>query len=105
MVTDASTTDGRGRGDLVDDVRQMADDAGRLVQNAKQSGMDARALISEHPYAALATAATAGFVLGGGLSPAIVRVAIGLAGRAALASLIGTAAAIVNPDTSGESQR
>ncbi len=47
-----------------------------------------RERIEERPYAALAIAATVGYVLGGGLPTSVLRIAIALSGRALIDSLV-----------------
>lgn len=52
--------------DVVEDSRRLADDVGRVYDQVKETG-SLRDIYDRNPYAVLAAAAGAGYVLGGGL--------------------------------------
>lgn len=73
-----------GGPDLVADARRVASDASSMVRHARRVGADLREIITDRPLQAIGTAAGAGFVVAGGLSPGIVRSLAGLASRLAM---------------------
>ena len=52
-----------------------------------------RSRLTERPYVGLAAAAGVGYVLGGGISPALLRMAVALGGRVAFAVMMRRLAA------------
>lgn len=91
--------------DIVGDARRVADDAASMVRDAKRVGTDLRQMITERPLRALGTAAGAGFVVGGGLSPAVLRSLTALAGRLAMVVVTRRLIAVLDQRAEGNAPR
>lgn len=82
---DTETRGARGAAnDLVADARRLASDASSFADDARRLGGDLRQMITDSPLRAIGMAVGAGFVVAGGLSPAVLRSVTGLAGRLAM---------------------
>ena len=88
-------------GEIVEAAAVLRDRVTALVQRASER-LEVERHVQEDPWAVLAVAAGAGFVLGGGLWPAL-KPLVKMAGRAALSpvNLLAIAAAIVAVRPSG----
>ncbi len=78
-----------GVGEVVEQTRRIREDLEGLASAvfATRSSWESalRERLTERPYVGLATAAGLGYVLGAGVSPALLRVAFGLGSRVAFA--------------------
>jgi len=78
-----------GVGEVVEQTRRIREDLEGLASAvfATRSSWESslRERLTERPYVGLATAAGLGYVLGAGVSPALLRVAVGLGSRVAFA--------------------
>ena len=90
-MRDPSPHGGNGDG-LLDRSRRVRDDAARLGQSLGdllEGGEDRlRGELERRPYLTLTIAAGAGYVLGGGLPPRIVRWTLAVGGRLFVASIL-----------------
>lgn len=78
--------------DLVEQGERIGQDLASLASTARHAAEGweevLRERIEQRPYAALAIAASVGYVLGGGLPTSVFRIAMALAGRALIDSLV-----------------
>ncbi len=74
----------RDAAEIAADARRLVRDAASLVDDASRAGRDLKRLIADNPYTALSIALGTGFVLGGGLAPAVLRTGTSVAGRTVL---------------------
>jgi ElaB/YqjD/DUF883 family membrane-anchored ribosome-binding protein len=101
----ASARRGSARPDIVGDARRVADDATSMVRNAKRVGTDLRQIITERPLQAIGVAVGAGFLVGGGLSPAVLRSVTGIASRLAMVVLTRRIVTVLDQRGNGATQR
>jgi ElaB/YqjD/DUF883 family membrane-anchored ribosome-binding protein len=84
--------DAPGVARVVEQARRLRDDVEGLISAVVEARGELesqlRDRLSERPYVGLATAAGLGYVLGAGLSPALVRVALGVGTRVAFAVVV-----------------
>lgn len=76
-----------------------------MAGDARRIGADMRRMITDHPIQAIAVAVGAGFVVAGGLSPAVLRSFTGLAGRLAMVALTKRAVEMLDERTGSGAER
>src|SRR5688500_16910488 len=85
----SSRSDGRHFGERASETKHNAQAfASSLSNTIKEVDGVVRNVTDRNPYAALGAALGVGFILGGGIPPALVRGVVGFAGRYALAALL-----------------
>lgn len=81
-----------GMARVVEQTRRVRDDVEGLISAVVEARAELesqlRERLSERPYVGLATAAGVGYVLGAGLSPRLVRAALGVGSRVAFAIMM-----------------
>lgn len=76
-----------------------------MAGDARRLGADVQRMITDNPIRAIAVAVGAGFVVAGGLSPAVLRSFTGLAGRLAMIVLTKRALAMFDERVDGSASR
>jgi hypothetical protein len=88
----STTPQGNGQRRLSDDARDAREHAqafaSSLGNSMKNVDEMVRSVTERNPYAALGAALGVGFILGGGIPPALIRGVVGFAGRYAMAAVL-----------------